>query len=87
LAALGSDPRIQSDQRCRLAGENFGFHSGLLAFDADRDSDFRLAKILTTSFSKAAVAVTGLSGLVGDIEKRLVENAGQTLRDGAVLVV
>jgi hypothetical protein len=53
---------------------------------ADRDSDFPFGQNSHYELFDAAVAVTGLSGFVADVEKRLVENAGQTLRDGALIV-
>jgi hypothetical protein len=54
---------------------------------ADRDNDFPFGQNSHYELFDAAVAVTGLSGFVADVEKRLVASAGQTLRDGAVLVV
>jgi hypothetical protein len=52
-------------------------HDGNLSFDSVESSHFSL-------FS-AAVAVTGLSGFVGEIEKKLKFDAGASLRDGALV--
>jgi hypothetical protein len=50
---------------------------------ADHDGNFQFDENSHYSLFAGAVAVTGLSGLVGDLEKRLLANAGATFRDGA----
>jgi hypothetical protein len=54
---------------------SFAGHDGHFGFDVGPSSHYSL-------FS-AAVALTGLGDFVGDLEKRLIADAGVTLRDGA----
>jgi hypothetical protein len=56
----------------------FADHDGNLSFDVAETSHY--------SIFSGAVAVTGLADFVGDIEKRLIADAGATLRDRAPIV-
>jgi hypothetical protein len=56
---------------------SFAGHNGHFGFDIDPSSHY--------SLFAAAAALTGLSGLVGDLETRLLADAGVTLRDGAMV--
>ena len=52
----------------------------------DEDFSSELTETGHYSLFAASAAVTGLSGLIGDIEKRLASNNCQSLRDGAPLI-